>query len=80
MSAVTPTQGEVDEQVFNKTKMIIARNMGAAMDSRGKGNNHLSFVYEAMAEGAYLLWIEMTNSIGYGKYSKILLTELGREL
>lgn len=80
MLVAKSTQVETDKEVFNKTQMLIARYMEAAMDSRIKGNNHLCFVNEVMAEGVYKLWIEMTSPDGYGKYSKILLAALEREL
>ncbi len=80
MLAIKEDQTDFGEAVFNKTQMLIARYMGAAMDSRNKGNNHLCFVNEAKAEGVYRLWIEMASPEDYGKYSKTLLVAMGREL
>ena len=78
MLKLDATQENIDGQLAVTTKEVIERYMESAQEFRSKGNNHLCFVYEAMAEGAYRLWIEMTSAAAYGKYGTQLLAALGR--
>lgn len=78
MLKLDTTHENIDGQLATTTLEVINRYMESSQDFRSKGNNHLCFVYESMAEGAYRLWVEMTSSPAYGKYSAQLLAALGR--
>ncbi len=78
MLKLDTTHENIDGQLAITTQGVIERYMESAQEFRSKGNNHLCFVYEAQAEGAYRLWVEMTSSPAYGKYSAKLLEALGR--
>ena len=78
MLKLDTNEENIDGQLAVTTKEVIERYMESAQDFRDKGNHHLCFVYEAQAEGAYRLWIEMTSPTAYGKYGAQLLTSLGR--
>ncbi len=78
MPSASVSQSEIDNAIFVSALTVIKRYSGSALDARNKGINQNSSVYEAMAEGAYRLWVEMATPESYGKYSRELMAAMGR--